>query len=73
MIETNNKKILVDAGGLKYQDKFFGEWKEADVILITHKHGDHGKSDILKNINTPIYSTNEVQNTYPEIQFNKRK
>ena len=22
MVETNNKKILIDAGGLKYQDKF---------------------------------------------------
>lgn len=70
MIETNNKKILVDAGGLKYQDKFFDEWEEADIILITHKHGDHIKSDVLKGLRIPIYSTNEVQNTYPEIQFN---
>ena len=23
MIETNNKKILIDAGGIKYQEKFF--------------------------------------------------
>ena len=47
MIETNNKRILVDAGGLKYQDRFLEEWKKADVILITHKHGDHIKSDVL--------------------------
>ena len=70
MIETNNKRILVDAGGLKYQDRFLEEWKKADVILITHKHGDHIKSDVLQNINIPIYSTGEVQNTYPEIKFN---
>ncbi len=70
MIETNNKKILVDAGSLKYQDKFLDEWKKADIILITHKHGDHIKSDVLKDINIPIYSTEEVQNTYPEIKFN---
>ncbi len=70
MIETNNKKILIDAGGLKYQDEFLEEWKKADVILITHKHGDHIKSDLIKNLNIPIYSTQEVQDTYPEIQFN---
>lgn len=70
MVETNNKRILIDAGGLKYQDKFLEEWKKADIIFITHKHGDHIKSDVLKDINIPIYSTQEVQNTYPEIKFN---
>ena len=50
MVETNNKRILIDAGGLKYQDKFLEEWKKADIILITHKHGDHIKSDVLKDI-----------------------
>lgn len=70
MVETGNKRILIDAGGLKYQDKFLEEWKKADIILITHKHGDHIKSDVLKDINIPIYSTQEVQDTYPEIKFN---
>lgn len=27
MIETNNKRILVNAGSLKYQGKFLEEWK----------------------------------------------
>lgn len=70
MIETNNKKILVDAGSLKYQDKFLKEWKTVDIILITHKHGDHIKNDVLKDINISIYSTQEVQDIYPEIKFN---
>ena len=70
MVETNNKRILIDAGSLKYQDKFLEEWKKANIILITHKHGDHIKSDVLKDINIPIYSTQEVQDTYPEIKFN---
>ncbi len=73
MIETNNKRILIDAGGLKYRDKFLEEWKTADVILITHKHGDHINSDVLKDFNIPIYSTQEVQDTYPEIKFNIAK
>ena len=70
MVETNNKKILIDAGGLKYQDKFLEYWKNVDLVLITHKHGDHIKIDVLKELNKPIYSTQEVQNTYPEIEFN---
>lgn len=70
MVETNGKRILIDAGGIKYQDEFLEEWKKADIILITHKHGDHIKKDVLQDINIPIYSTSEVQNTYPEIKFN---
>ncbi len=70
MIEVNNKKILIDAGGLKYQEKFFKDWKKSDIILITHKHTDHIKADTLKELNIPIYSTQEVQNEYPELNIN---
>lgn len=70
MVEINNKKILIDAGGLKYQEKFFEDWKKADIILITHKHTDHVKADILKELNIPIYSTREVQNEFPELNIN---
>lgn len=70
LIETNSKKILVDAGEIKYQEKYKDIFKTTDIILITHKHTDHIKVDLLKELNKPIYSTNEVQNTYPEINFN---
>lgn len=70
LIETNNKKILVDAGGLKYKEEYFDIWKQADIILLTHKHGDHVNYDVLKNIDVPVYSTLEVQNTYPELKIN---
>lgn len=70
MIETKNKKILVDAGGLKYKDEYLDIWKQADIILLTHKHGDHVNSNVLKSIDVPIYSTLEVQNTYPELKIN---
>ena len=70
MIEVNNKKILIDAVGLKYQEKFFKDWKKSDIILITHKHTDHIKADTLKELNIPIYSTQEVQNEYPELNIN---
>lgn len=70
MVEVNNKKILVDAGSLKYQDNFLEDWKTANVILITHKHGDHINADVLKTLNIPMYSTSEVQSSYPEMEFN---
>lgn len=70
MVETNNKKILIDPGSLKYEDSFLEKWKKADIILITHKHGDHINANVLKNLNIPIYATNEVQTTYPELKFN---
>ena len=38
--------------------------------MLTHKHGDHVNCDVLKNIEVPIYSTLEVQNTYPELKIN---
>lgn len=70
LIETNNKKVLVDPGSLKYKDSFFEEWKKADIILLTHKHGDHCNYEMLKNLNIPIYSTEEVQNAYSELKIN---
>lgn len=70
MVEINNKKILIDAGGLKYQEKFLEAWRKADMILITHKHTDHIKANTLKELNVPIYSTQEVQNEFPELNIN---
>lgn len=70
MIETNNKKILVDPGKLKYQDNFKKEWEQVDIILVTHKHGDHIYGDIVKEINKPVYSTREVQMAYQDININ---
>lgn len=70
MIETNNKKILVDPGSLKYNAKFLNKWMSADIILITHKHTDHLNYEVLKNLNIPIYSTKEIQNFYPELKIN---
>lgn len=70
LVETNNKKILVDPGVIKYEDTYFNIWNSVDAILITHKHGDHCNYDVLKNIkNIPIYSTKEVKDTYPDLNI----
>ena len=70
MVETNNQKILIDPGTIKYEESFFSKWQESNIILITHKHFDHIHKDVLKNLNIPIYSTKEVQDTYPELPIN---
>lgn len=70
LVNTNNKKILIDAGSLKYKDEYFNIWSDVDIILLTHKHPDHVNYDVLKKINIPIYSTLEVQNTYPDLKIN---
>lgn len=63
LIETKEKKILVDPGNLKYKEEYFDIWKQADVIFITHKHPDHCNTEVLEKLNQDItiYSTKEVQ------------
>jgi L-ascorbate metabolism protein UlaG (beta-lactamase superfamily) len=74
LIESNNKKILVDPGNLSYEDSFFNYWKEVDLILITHKHGDHCYSEVIKEIiknnKTKIYSSEEVQEANIDLPIN---
>ena len=69
LIQTQESKILVDPGKLKYQERFLDEWSEADIILVTHKHGDHINSEVIKDLNIPIYSTKEVQDSYPDLSI----
>lgn len=71
LVETKNKKILIDPGNLKYKEEYFDIWNSVDVIFITHKHPDHCNEDILKklNKNIKIYSTNEVKETYPNLNI----
>lgn len=63
LIDTKDKKILIDPGNLKYEEEYFDIWNSADIILITHKHKDHCNSEVLEKLdkNIKIYSTQEVQ------------
>ena len=63
LVETKEKKILVDPGTLKYKDEYFEIWNNVDVILITHKHPDHCNTEVLEKLSKDIviYSTSEVQ------------
>ncbi|MBU0460828.1 MAG: MBL fold metallo-hydrolase, partial [Nanoarchaeota archaeon] len=42
LIETEGKRILLDPGNLQYKESYLNnEWNNIDILLITHKHGDH--------------------------------
>lgn len=69
MLETADKRILVDPGNLSYEPEFANEWKTADFILVTHMHGDHCHAEIIKNFATPIYSSAEVAAAYPDLEI----
>jgi L-ascorbate metabolism protein UlaG (beta-lactamase superfamily) len=73
LIETNNKRILIDPGNINYEDSLLAnEWSNIDILLVTHKHSDHCHSDaikeIIKNNKTKFYTTKEVSKTYPQLQ-----
>ena len=72
LIETKGKKILVDAGNLKYKEDYFDIWNNVDIILITHKHPDHCNTEVLEKLNNSIkiYSTQEVQDANESLNIN---
>lgn len=72
LIETKNKKLLIDPGVLKYKDEYFDIWNDTDVILITHKHPDHCNEEVLQKLdrNIKIYSSSEVKDNYPKLNIN---
>ena len=70
LVETERGKILVDPGEIKYKEKYFDIWKQADIVLLTHWHSDHVNYEVLKKMNVPIYSTSEVQDKYLDLKIN---
>lgn len=76
LIETENSKILIDAGGsAKKIDSALSligiSINDIDAILVTHEHIDHVKSlgTISKKYNIPIYANIETWNAMPEQKF----
>ncbi len=64
LVETNNKRILVDPGNIGYTEKLLNEWRGINYILVTHRHGDHCNANvinaIIKRDNSKLYTTKEV-------------
>ncbi len=72
LIESKERKILVDPGKLKYKEEYFDIWNNVDIILITHRHSDHCNTEVLEklNKNIKIYSTKEVQDANESLSIN---
>lgn len=74
LIETKNKRILVDPGDINYSDSLLEKWTNIDAILITHKHGDHCYLDAINKIilrdKALVYTTREVVNSHNIISYN---
>ncbi len=70
LIETKGTRLLIDAGSVKYDEKFLKDWKTADAVLITHRHSDHINAPVVKSLGLPVYSTSEVASRNPDLQIN---
>ncbi|MBU0459332.1 MAG: MBL fold metallo-hydrolase [Nanoarchaeota archaeon] len=70
LIETKGKRILVDPGYLQLEESF-ASWTDIDLILVTHKHGDHCHPESIKKImerdQAKFYTSQEVADAYPEL------
>lgn len=70
LLETNEKKILIDPGKYVYEqtDMEPGDFKDIDILLLTHRHHDHCFPEAVKVIreNNPkmiIFGNSEVNET----------
>lgn len=69
LIETSNKRILIDPGVFGYNEELLiNDWVNIDIILITHKHSDHCNKKAIEKIvdkyNAKLIITREVQSEY---------
>jgi L-ascorbate metabolism protein UlaG (beta-lactamase superfamily) len=68
LLETKDKKILIDPGYLLLDDATLKKWLNVDIILVTHKHGDHcddkSINEIMKNPKVKLYTTKEVKESH---------
>ncbi|MCX6707415.1 MAG: MBL fold metallo-hydrolase [Candidatus Woesearchaeota archaeon] len=70
LIETNGKRILIDPGKYVFDKKVEGldpgQFKDIDILLLTHRHHDHCFPEALKviqknNLKMKIYCNKEVE------------
>ena len=73
LVETENSKILVDAGeSAKKIEQALSllnvNVADLDGILVTHEHLDHVKSlgTLSKKYNIPVYANEETWNAMPD-------
>jgi L-ascorbate metabolism protein UlaG (beta-lactamase superfamily) len=71
LIETKNKRILIDPGYIAWNESLLKEhWTNIDLILVTHRHGDHCHADsikILQDQGAKFFTSKEVADVLPEL------
>jgi len=72
LVETNNKRILIDPGYLQFDESLLRkQWANIDFLLVTHKHNDHCAANAIKEIvkrpETKFYASQEVSNSHTEL------
>jgi len=71
LIETKDKKILIDAGEYSPEEETTN-WIDPDFVFVTHKHGDHFAEERIQKIkkaSTRFFATSETANKYPDTNF----
>lgn len=73
-VQTDNTKILVDAGESAKKietalNSIDVDINEIDAVLVTHEHTDHikGLATISKKFNIPIYANKETWEAMPQV------
>ena len=73
LLQTDNSKILIDAGGSAKRitealSSVNVDISSIDAIIVTHEHIDHIQSlgTISKKYNIPVYANIETWNSMPE-------
>ena len=72
LIEINGKRILIDPGNLQFDESLLkSQWADIDIMLVTHKHGDHCLDEAIKrmmqNPKTEFYASQEVAAAHKEL------
>ena len=64
LIETNNKRILVDPGTIGYDESILNEWSNINYILVTHRHPDHCNKEAINKITEQKYQDERNSESY---------
>jgi L-ascorbate metabolism protein UlaG (beta-lactamase superfamily) len=71
LLETKGKRILIDPGSIQWEASLLEEWGHIDIVLVTHKHGDHCHAKSIQHFvaqGAKFYSSQEVGIAYPDLQ-----
>lgn len=74
LVETKNKRILIDPGNIFFEESLITDyWQDINILLVTHKHSDHcylpAIMRIVDNPKTQFYISLGVVQAYKELHL----